>query len=91
MDGRFAKVPYLPTDERSEEDGQRVERGGKQFLNPECENRRGFVAMDCEIPLWIEAESCRESISQNKHSYSAKYLKKMDGAFYAGDIVAYHL
>ena len=37
------------TDERSEEDGPLVERGGKEFLDPECENLRGFVAKDCEI------------------------------------------
>ena len=45
-----------PTDERSEEDVQRVSRCGKQFLDPEYENLRGFVAKDCEIQSWIEAE-----------------------------------
>ena len=51
-----AKGPFTNTDERSEEDGPLVERGGKQFLDPECENRRGFVAKDCEIQSQIEAE-----------------------------------
>ena len=41
------------TDERSEEDGPRVSRCGKQFLDPEC---RGLVAKDCEIQSQIEAE-----------------------------------
>ena len=54
---RRGRVPTAETtDERSEEDVQRVSRCGKQFLDPECENRRGFVAKDCEIQSKIEAE-----------------------------------
>ena len=44
-----AKGPFTNTDERSEEDGPLVERGGREFLNPEHENLRGYVAKDCEI------------------------------------------